>query len=432
MAKMLKVFERFYADCEANEMFVTGRAGTGKTTELAHVIRWCEENNIQVIVCAFTHKAVAILRDKLPSHADCRTIWSYLKKAPTINEEALRKERVTVAKRFGEADKPALVVIDEYSQVTKLDKEDLQAMKIKLLWLGDPYQLPPVGENVCVQPKGEYAMELTKVYRQSEGNPLLQTLDSLINMIDTGDTEPLGEHEKLKRGANLVEEYKKDPDNSVALAYTNKVVQQLNAEIEGKPLPAVGDNVFSPNLRQHLSFEGVSFNPDRLLLPNGKFLDVYDDTYRTLPFLTEQLGLPVNTMINEMDDEVHAVTVFGHYAYKSLIEGAKSRVARANKAISESQQVADRSVAKWAKANFSHPYAQARRRAYREFLALDQNVLCLDFPHAMTVHKSQGSTFKRVLVDMEDLEVAQLNSDEFYLKLVYVAMSRASDCVITN
>ena len=54
------------------------------------------------------------------------------------------------------------------------------------------------------------------------------------------------------------------------------------------------------------------------------------------------------------------------------------------------------------------------------------------FAHAMTIHKSQGSTYDTVYLDTEDLGMVANMDYIMYLRLLYVAVSRASNKVITN
>ena len=89
-------------------------------------------------------------------------------------------------------------------------------------------------------------------------------------------------------------------------------------------------------------------------------------------------------------------------------------------------------AAQWAKQNYDSALARKRSAAWRDFLSFNSTALCLDFAHAMTVHKSQGSTFNTVYVDTNDIHSAASFSFEQYLKLMYVALSRASNKVITN
>ena len=58
--------------------------------------------------------------------------------------------------------------------------------------------------------------------------------------------------------------------------------------------------------------------------------------------------------------------------------------------------------------------------------------MCIDFPYATTVHKSQGSTYETVLLDIKDLGICANSNYNLYLKLLYVALSRASERVFTN
>ena len=86
----------------------------------------------------------------------------------------------------------------------------------------------------------------------------------------------------------------------------------------------------------------------------------------------------------------------------------------------------------WADANRDHPMARARGKAWSHVMSFKDCVLCLDFVHAMTVHKSQGSTYENVYIDIQDLGRCADKDYTMYLKLLYVAVSRASHKVFTN
>jgi hypothetical protein len=86
----------------------------------------------------------------------------------------------------------------------------------------------------------------------------------------------------------------------------------------------------------------------------------------------------------------------------------------------------------WASLNSHTKLARARAKAWRDYLTFKEYVICLDFPHAMTVHKSQGSTYNTVYLDSDDLYLCATRNFNLYLKLMYVAISRASNKVYTN
>ena len=121
---------------------------------------------------------------------------------------------------------------------------------------------------------------------------------------------------------------------------------------------------------------------------------------------------------------------FGHYNHKVELEQLKAEAAESNRKIES--EFRGYKAAGWAKTNATHPLARKRAKAWRDFLSYNESVVCIDFAHAMTVHKSQGSTYGIVLVDTQDLYRAAEFSFEQYLKLMYVALSRASEKVITN
>ena len=88
------MFKKFMQDKEADEMFITGQAGTGKTTMLADLMQYCADNYIKYRVCAFTHKACGILVAKLPAKSPVQTLHSYLKKRPMVNTQAMNHRHI--------------------------------------------------------------------------------------------------------------------------------------------------------------------------------------------------------------------------------------------------------------------------------------------------------------------------------------------------
>ena len=186
-------FEAFLDNPDADDMYITGAAGTGKTTGLAEVVQYCKDNDVCYTVCAFTHKACGILRSKLPENAIVRTLHSYLKRRPGINQDATKVEHVQINSKLGAADKTAVLFIDEYSMVGEKDLMDIRDAQddhegLKVVWLGDPNQLPPVGDMPSVRPYGKYCVTLTKQYRND--NPLQQVLTKLISYINGTPAEP--------------------------------------------------------------------------------------------------------------------------------------------------------------------------------------------------------------------------------------------------
>lgn len=439
----LDMFKRFLADDSAWDMYLSGAAGTGKTTLCRDFIAHCGDIGYPVIVCAYTHKAKGILQSKLPPGTAVTTLHSFLKKAPTVNHNATSQAHLVTAKQMAEPEKIKLLVVDEYSMIGEKDYADLRALQdedydgkaeVKILWIGDPYQLPPVQDQQAVMPSGSYRYKLTVQKRRGKGNPLSEPIASVISYIEGEQPAPLPGNECFIRGADIAKAYAEDPEpDKVMLCYTNKAVQDNNERAEGKVFPAVGDTLFSPtNQHRYTLIEHVPRNEvHEIVLAFGEPLPL-NSKYKTLEYLLKNTHVSFSLFEDEDGDQVVLAYVFGHYSYKQLRDSYTRAAAEANAAIEK--EFKGVKAAAWAKAreNEKHPLARARSKAWRDFLTFDDCVFCLDFSHAMTVHKSQGSTYKHVYVDTQDLSQLANTNFNMYLRLMYVALSRASVKVVTN
>jgi exodeoxyribonuclease-5 len=435
----MKEFEAFLNDDEGWDMYITGRAGTGKTTLMSKLSQICDDRGLDITVCAFTHKACGILRSKLPKKANVKTLHSFLRKRPTVNQLATHEKNITLNAKFEETEETSILFIDEYSMVGEKDLADIRAEQgetadgkptMKVVWLGDPNQLPPVGDVQAVSPDGDYNITLTKVYRQASYNPLLDTLDDIISFIQGKPIHALECHDAFHRNEDIVDLYGADQKDKILLAFTNKRVQELNEECEGKPGPTPGDRVFSPTTKEYYTFKGWAdgYDLQTLDIPFGEPL-VRDMKYKSLERLIKNHDM-FAIMTSEGGEDVVMAVEFGHYEHKVNLEVLKKAAAASNKAIVKFGKTDN--AAMWAKKNHSHKLSRVRGQAWSSFLAYNSFVICLDFTHAMTVHKSQGSTYRNVYLDIQDLGIAAEINLPMYLKLMYVAMSRASNMVITN
>jgi len=438
---MLVEFRKFLDDPNAWEMFVSGQAGTGKTTGLANLIWYCDEIEVTNLTCAFTHKACNILRDKLPTGANISTLHSFLTKRPTLNDNAIEERHITQSKQVGTPDKVQVLFIDEYSMVGEKDYLDIGTAQdpqykgkpaMKVVYIGDPNQLPPVGDTKAIYPSGKYNVTLTKIYRQAGDNELIETLSTLVEyIVGTKQAEALKEHKTFTRNASIEKVYKACTNDKVILAYTNRKVEALNVFIAGRDLPVQEDLLYSPTLREYYTYKRTELIKDINHI-NRVFDDklCFGSKYKTLEHLLSMNCCKFMRVYpeDEENSEVYAV-VFGHYEYKLALEEF-GRVATESNAKIENTHNQKAKV--WAACNPHTPLARARSKAWRDYMTFKDCVVCMDFPYAMTVHKSQGSTFDTVFIDTKDLAICADHDYKMYLKLLYVAISRASNRVYTN
>lgn len=438
MSKLLTSFKKFYTDRDGWEMFITGPAGTGKTTSIRQIVDYCHEQEIDYTVCAFTHKACGVLASKLPENANIKTLHSFLCKRPTINSNAKKVDHIEVSTKHSESDETSLLIIDEFSMVGEEDLMDIRALQdedydgivsTKVVWVGDMNQLPPIKDAQTVNPFGDYWFKLTKVHRQKDGNPLLDTLSKLVAMIEGGTVEPLVAHKTfLKECPSFEKRFLNDDSDKVMLCYTNQAVQFWNQLLMDRDTPVAGDLLFSPTAHRYFQFV------DTVSPSDISYVDrIYDDPlafnskYKTLEFLLASEMCSFFRIVEDGDDYIYPV-IFGTYNYKLKKEELGREATAVNREIESTYGHA----ATWAKANYTHKLARKRAEAWRKYLTFKDCVLCMDFPYAMTVHKSQGSTFKNVYLDAQDLYKCADRNMNMYLRLYYVALSRAQNTVITN
>lgn len=441
----LSMFKAFMQDESAWNMYVTGPAGTGKTTQTKELVQYCMDNNISYVVCAYTHDACNILREKLPKEAIVKTLHSFLKKRPMINTHAKAAQHVEISKKSGEAsadDHVAIMLLDEFSMVGEQDYLDIVERQdpsyegkplMKVLNIGDMNQSPPVGDIPGIFPVAPWWVKLTKIWRQAGDSELIDTLITLVSYIE-GTAEPatLKPNKNFIRGIDIVKHYLTSDKHKAILAYTNKRVESLNAELESVTKPYMDAIVRSPTSRQTYKYiERVDPNyVSEIALPFGDRVLCLDTKYKTLEHLLKMSEEVHFADVRTKEDEIQTIAyVFGHYQYKIFLNNLKIAAAESNQAIEVKFRM---SAKRWAEGNRSHPMARARAKAWRDFLTFKEAVVCLDFNHAMTIHKSQGSTYEEIYIDSDDLSLCSFRDFTLYLRLMYVAVSRAQKNVYTN
>lgn len=169
--------------------YLAGYAGTGKTTIAKGLAGQLDGESAFM---AFTGKAASVLTRKgcpastihssiyklqRPDEVRLREIKEELKKGNNV--EALKKE-------FAEKSRPKfvldregsfvndldLIIVDEVSMVDEKLGLDLLSFGKKILVLGDPGQLPPVGgEGYFTKEKPDFL--LTEIHRQAAGSPII-------------------------------------------------------------------------------------------------------------------------------------------------------------------------------------------------------------------------------------------------------------------
>ena len=262
-SKALKSVLDFIYNEKTNKTFaLTGPAGSGKTTLIRTLLSSLksdiEEKKISVAFCAPTHKACRVIR-KL---ADIKvsTLHSLLGLEYSIDEKTgleVFKKSFRDRNQFGSYD---VVIIDECSMISKelfkYIEEEYIATKVKIVFIGDKCQLPPVNEPESIT-LNNVNFTLDKVIRQAQDNPIIKLVTEIrqeqdkykfkypptlvIHHNNKGIEFVVKESEFLSKAIDIFksQQYQFDPDYCKVICYTNKTVNFYNSYIRSQ---IIGEN----------------------------------------------------------------------------------------------------------------------------------------------------------------------------------------------
>lgn len=183
-------------DFSQKPFFLGGCAGTGKTTILKVL---ADEYGINIMFLAPTGKACQVLKSKMPKDAQVFTIHSFLYTAHEITSEEIdrlkewaeeesangdyarkelqRIEEERIKVRFIDKGNfcldDTLVVVDESSMIREQEFVRLTQKCKKLVFVGDPFQLPPVKSRMMFpQDREDFDVFLDEVHRAALESPI--------------------------------------------------------------------------------------------------------------------------------------------------------------------------------------------------------------------------------------------------------------------
>lgn len=370
--------------------FLSGQAGTGKTALAYFIKRYAEEElGMWTHVTATTNKAAAVLTATMPLGEEAGTIYSLLG-LKVMNNFTTGKQYLTKTKSDNAPDPRALVLIDEASMVDpelmSHINDAVQDMGLRILFIGDAYQLPPVNAgSMPVTSEHIPVSYLTEIMRAEKRLDLenAYTCSRQIVISDEGIYMPppsqnitVVSHEGSKNYlANLLTH----DSHTKVLAFTNRAVEGANnicRQLLGLPEhPQVGDTLVAEDV--------VIVNAQRIAYIGEEIqiAEVEDTTFNFDGMLIEA---------------------------QNIISTSGKKFLRAKNAEVRQQCLSQLS----------------NRKDWRAYYAMKEQVADLRFTHASTVHKSQGSTYANVLVMVPNIMTCPGPSTR--RRLLYVAYTRAS------
>lgn len=395
-------FEFLFSD--ERELIISGPGGVGKTYLMSHMIdkimpryfETCRMMGIEpqfddVKMTATTNKAAEVLA--VATKRPCDTIHSFLN-LKVQDDYSTGESKLTKTLNW-HIHENKILFIDECSMIDKplLDLIREGTHKSKVVFVGDHCQLAPVMEPISPIYRIELPFyELTEQMRNAEQPALMNLCNQLRHTVETGEFFPIqivpGVIDHLDDEQMQIElnrEFATQTHCSRVLAYTNRRVQEFNDFIRGiRQLPqeyTTGEFVVNNSAiqmrRRMLSVEEEltigSLAPSTVLMPiePGVGLEV---RYATL---TSRIG-DVFTDIPLPVDRDHYAGLLRYY--KKL-------------------------------------------KQWHKYFVLKNKVPDLRQRDAATVHKSQGSTYDSVFIDLGNISTC--HNPAQVARMLYVAFSRA-------
>ncbi|MEY4297258.1 MAG: hypothetical protein RLZZ423_437 [Cyanobacteriota bacterium] len=436
------------APWDGTPFVLSGYAGTGKTFLCRQLLLQVERSGLCWTVVAPTHKAVGVLRQQL-AWAGLQPTWY-----PSTIHRLLRLKlrRQGDLERCEETEQTAaslenlgLVLVDEASMVDssllEIALRCAHPFRTRLVFVGDPAQLPPVGEATSpVFAMGRAASAcLTEVVRHQ--GPVLQLATGLRNgqlpcrrppllpplRNDQGQVAALPRADwlaaaqaGLRRAAEL-----DNPDHARILCYTNRALEELvplaRRAIHGAmadQLPVLPGEVLISRLAVMApacrAGEEAAEEPD-LLLGSNRELVVRDVTPERCDLAEFGVGTGDGITAPVIDTLTAEVETGETRLSLRLLPPAGSAARAALDGVLQRLRQQARDAGK-----------QGGRSLWRRYFLVRDAFASLGPAAVLTVHRSQGSTFGEVYIagDVFWPEDAVLRR-----QLVYVAVSRASQAV---
>lgn len=393
-----KAIEDIRKFLRSNEIYynLIGKGGTGKTTVIAGAL----EGQRGIIGMAISHKAVERLSTSIEK---CYTYASACG-LKAINDESGKKIFVLNEYAQRQSIKYAdIIVVDECSMIGKEDVKNIDKLKkpnAKVIYMGDFRQLPPIDgtgkDSATFRIKN--SSSLTIRMRQGEGNPIIELSDTISEQIESEEFNHSVIYDSLQTVVNSEGKGYHYSDNS---DFIEKFVSDFKENNSTKFICFRVDTVsrYNKKIREAI-YKGVKdvFVPGELIIANESYM------------IGESMILK-----NSGEYYINSIKRGTHKGYDSYLISMED--------IDEVIPVLTDSGKKlWQK----ELKKLSSKNLWKKFWPLKEAFADIDYAYAINTHKSQGSTYRNVYMDFNDILSVTKISDKEKCQSLYVAITRAS------
>jgi exodeoxyribonuclease-5 len=379
-----------------------GFAGTGKTFCMREVIARCVGSKLKMAFTAPTNKAAKELRRVT---GEASTIFSLL---------GLRIDKSGEVKQLVSGKAPTdisdldVIFIDEGGMINRnlhgILEAKCQAANVKVVFMGDRAQLPPIGEAESLIWKGKLDANLTKVMRHD--NQILTLVTSIRSVMDSmapsinlnSDNDGVEGVWKMTKAAFKEDIYKKATEGAFADGSKGKVLAWRNVKV------AEYNNLIRHAIFGAEAQAGNYLVGDRVVAA-GPCLRGDESLLNTDD---EALVEGVIACRHPMEPRYQAVELKCRTELNKVIRLLVLHPESLTQYNNDSQQLA-------------HD-AKGNGKLWKRFWEHKDLFHDIKYAYALTVHRAQGSTYQSVWVDYQDVLMNRSRKEAF--QCLYVACSR--------
>lgn len=470
---------------EGSSFCMTGAAGTGKTTTTRNIVsslilsnkmpmltithRYLASGAPGIVGCAFTNKAVQNIKRVMPKdlQGNFLTIHKLLEFEPVyyeawdeklhkyINKMEFRPARNNV-NPLPESLK--VLIIEEATMVSiELWNQLFDAMpvggNIQIILIGDIQQLPPVfGKSIFIHAMqvGIKVVELTKVHRQALDSPILELAHRVLSGKVIPSVELEAWNKETDSGKVTIVPWKQALVPEIAVRKVGK--DYLPKAIETGNYHPFDDVILCPfnvsfgcqELNRHIATylaASDKWNPEGNYVHeviggvNTKYFRVGD---KVLWNKTEHIvtDIKINPKYYEKDPQLPSRTMdywgtetdeHAQDAMEALLSGDTEHLSDEHNAkmdflLKTFSELSDGDSDKATSRQCSHMIKVSSDEFGESTVETSGDLAMLDLAYAITVHKSQGSEYRRVFFITHKSHATML-----FRELVYTAITRAKE-----
>ena len=430
-----------FVKSNANVITLSGYAGTGKTSIMQIFKEKMDKEGVPVTFTAATNKAANVLKTKVK---DAQTLHSAfgIQAGVDYNSEYDLKHLINTVKENNLLP-GSVVVIDEASMIDdniyKILNKIALDQNLKIIYLGDKAQLAPVNSaqiSPIFRNKEGKVLELTKVERTGD-NAILKEATGLrtkgvFSYVSSFNKDGKGvafinSSKNRKEIENIIKAFtakiQNDPDYFRILAYRNNTISKYNdyvRKILGYDVKNNPNDYYPHENEPIVGYNNWGYLKTR---KGHTYRFINSESYKTIdataPITNIELSVPNGkvytitakpVIIQKTDgteDTLNFIDVRGNQDNRKAVTEIANVISylwRKRKTVPFSEQSKIlQEINKLQTALFVNDNIEENGRTIVQKI--------WDFGYAMTVHKSQGSTFKNVIIDDKDIQLARKNSE---------------------